>query len=200
MKFLAPLALGAALTSCGMLTNSVEWVDYGADPMQNPQYMEDMMAAGTPGPQHEALTSRAGTWNVAGKTWMGPGTEPMPMEAKARAQAILGGRYVVEDFRSDFMGMPFEGRLIQGYDNVTERYWSIWTDNMSTGPWISYGCEIEPGVLEYRGTAHDIMTPGGRKHRMTITDGADGDYTMRMYDTREGGGEFQTMELHYTRG
>ena len=52
MKFLPPLALCLLALSCSS-TEKVEWVDYGDDPMLNPQYMEDMTAAGTPGPQHE---------------------------------------------------------------------------------------------------------------------------------------------------
>ena len=36
--------------------------------------------------------------------------------------------------------------------------------------------------------------------RMTTTDNGDGSYTMKMFDTREDSGEFQSMELRYTRG
>lgn len=199
MKILLPTVLCLAAISCNS-TGGVEWVDYGEDPMQNPQYMADMMAAGAPGPQHEMLTARAGTWTVKGQMWEHPGAEAMPMDAKATTEVLLGGRYTVEDFRSDFMGMPFEGRLIQGYDNLSERYWSLWMDNMSTGGWLSYGVETAPGVIEYVGTATDILTPEGRTTRITTTNHDDGSYTMKMYDWREGEGEFQSMELHYTRG
>ena len=201
MKTLLPLVLSLSVIACSSTdkTGSVEWVDFGDDPMQNPAYMEAMAAAGTPGAPHEVLTSRAGRWKVDGKTWMAPGTEPMPMVATARTEVILGGRYVVEEFKSDFMGQPFEGRLTQGYDNVTQRYWSMWTDSMSTSCWVSYGTEVSPGVIEFRGTANDILTPNGRPTRMTTSMNEDGSYTMRMYDTRDGSEEFQSMELHYTR-
>jgi hypothetical protein len=178
----------------------VEGGDYGADPMQNPQYMADMTAAGTPGPQHKMLAGRAGSWKVAGKMWMEPGTEAMPMNATAKTQVLLGDRYIVEEFKSDFMGMPFEGRLFQGYDNLTQQYWSVWTDNMSTGYMISHGTETSPGKIEFEGTASDILTPNGRSMRMTTTTHSDGSYTMKMFDTRKDSGEFQSMELHYTRG
>lgn len=199
MKILAAFALSLTLASCNS-TDHVDWVDYGEDPMQNPQYMEDMLAAGTPGPQHQALTSRAGSWRVEGMMWMEPGADAMPMKATARTEVLIGGRYIVEEFKSDFMGMPFEGRLLQGFDNVSGEYWSVWTDNMSTNSYISRGTETSPGHVEFHGTATDILTPKGRPARITTTDNGDGSYTMKMFDTRENAGEFQTMELHYTRG
>ena len=199
MKFLTTLALSLAVFSCNS-PEHVDWVDYGEDPMQNPQYMADMAAAGTPGAEHAALANRAGSWNVTGKMWMEPGAEPMPMPATATTKVLLGGRYVVEEFKSDFMGMPFEGRLTQGFDNISGEYWSLWTDNMSTGYFISRGTETAPGHVEFHGTAKDILTPNGRPVRMTTTDNGDGSYTMKMFDTRGDGGEYQSMELHYTRG
>ena len=72
-------------------------------------------------------------------------------------------------------------------------------NSMSTGCWLAHGTETAPGVVEYFGTAEDILTPGGRMMRMTTTDNGDGSYTMRMYDRREGVDEFQSMELRYSR-
>ena len=199
MKLLAALTLTLALASCNATSNRVEWADYGEDPMANPQYMADSMSAGAPGAQHQALVSHVGTWNVSGQMWMSPDAEPMPMTATARIESILDGRYIVEEFKSDFMGMPFEGRLVQGYDNVAKRYWSLWTDSMSTGYMLSHGQETSPGTIEMRGTAVDILTPKGRPIRMTTTDNGDGTYTMRMFDTGFDGEECQSMELRYTR-
>lgn len=199
MKFLLPLTLCLAVLSCSS-PEGVEWVDYGEDPMQNPQYLTDMTAAGTPGPQHEALASRAGSWKIEGQMWMAPGADPTPMPATAETEVLLGGRYIVEEFRSTVMGMPFEGRLMQGYDNLNQRYWSLWTDNMSTAYWLSHGTETSPGEVEFTGTATDFLTPNGRPMRMTTTTNADGSYTMKMFDTSKDGGEFQSMELRYTRG
>jgi len=200
MKILLPLALSFSVLACSSTNSSVEWVDFGADPMQNPEYMTAMTASGAVGSQHELLAGRAGTWKVEGKMWMEPGGPAMPMNATAKTNVLLGGRYTVEEFRSDFMGMPFEGRLISGYDNLTEQFWCMWTDNMSTGYFMSHGDETSPGHIELEGTATDILTPNGRTTRMTTTNHDDGSYTMKMFDTREESGEFQSMELHYIKG
>ena len=198
MKILLPLGLLFAAASCAS-NGSVEWVDYGDDPMMNPQYIEDVTAAGTPAAQHEALAARAGTWQVEGKVWMAPGADSMPMIATAKVEVLLGGRSVLEEFKSNFMDMPFEGRLVQGYDNVTERYWCLWTDNMSTGYWLSHGTETSPGTIELKGTAIDLLTPKGRPVRMTTITREDGSYTMKMFDLNQEQGEFQSMELLYSR-
>jgi hypothetical protein len=187
-----------AVASC-QSPDRVEWVDYGEDPMQNPEFLADMAAAGTPGSQHAAIAARAGSWKAEGKVWMEPGSDPMPMVATARMDSLLGGRYLVEEFISDFMGTPFEGHLLQGYDNVTQRYWSLWIDSMSTGYWLSHGTETSPGRIELEGTATDILTPNGRPVRMTITSHGSDSYTMKMFDSHPEGGEYQSMELHYTR-
>ena len=198
MKYLPTLALWLTILSCN-LPERVEWVDYGEDPMQNPQYMTDMTAAGAPGSQHEALASRAGSWKIEGKMWMAPGEDSMPMPATATTKVLLGGRYIVEEFRSDFMGMPFEGRLLQGFNNLTQQYWSLWIDNMSTSYWLSHGTETSPGTVEFEGTASDLLTPKGRPVRMVTTTGDDGSYTMKMFDSHKDSGEFQTMEMRYVR-
>ena len=49
------------------------------------------------------------------------------------------------------MGTPFTGHGMTGYDNVTGKYWSTWTDSMSTGIMVSEGsCDAE-GVCTFIG-------------------------------------------------
>lgn len=200
LRFLAPLALAIAAASCSSTDQAaVQWVDWGDDPMANPAFMEAMMAAGALGPQHEALAAHAGAWQVEGAYWMAPGGEATPMTATAQIASLFGGRFIVEAFSSEMMGQPYEGQLMQGYDNVTQRYWSVWTDSMNTGAWIYYGNEVEPGVIEYRGTGHDVFAPTGRPTRLTVTADGDEGYTMHMYDHRPGVDEYVVMELNYSR-
>jgi hypothetical protein len=130
---------------------------------------------------------------------MAPGGEATPRTATAQIEALFDGRFIVEEFSSDMMGQPYEGRLMQGYDNITERYWSIWVDSMNTGAWVYYGHEVEPGLIEFRGTGHDVFTPTGRPARLTVTTDGDEGYTMHMYDHRPGVDEYVVMELVYRR-
>jgi len=197
---LTALALAAAaLTACQSSEQSINYVDYGDNHMENPQFMADMMAAGTPGEEHAELAKLVGTWKVSGHFLMAPDAEPWPTTANATVRTILGGRYIVEDYNSDFMGTPFNGMLIQGYNNVTEKYFTIWMDNMSTGATMSFGTEDENGVMTAKGTAYDIITPEGRPMRTVITEKSENEYVMDMYDHTPEGEEFRSMHLVYTR-
>lgn len=197
---LATLALAAAtLSACQSGEQSISWVDYGDDPMANPEFMQDWQAAGSPTEAHNYISKLAGTWNVTGHFWMKPGGEAMPTTATSTSRMILDGRYLMENYSSDFMGMPFNGVLIQGYDNIKEQYFTIWMDNMSTRPMMSEGTRDEEGTLTTTGHAYDVMTPNGRPMRTVITEKSENEYVMQMFDNTQTGEEFMSMELTYTR-
>lgn len=199
ISFLTLAFLGGMFAQKQMTPEEVEWKDFGENPMANPEFMKEWQASGTPGEAHAQLAKTAGEFTVDGKMWMGPGQDAMPTTATASRKMVLGGRYLIEEYKSDFMGMPFEGMLIQGYDNLHGENFSIWIDSMSTWPSISHGKWNDEGVLDLHGVMHDVMTPNGRPTRSTVTKGADGGGTMSMFDTLPDGGEFKVMELNYTR-
>lgn len=190
---------GGMVAQDQLQADEVEWVDYGEDPMANPKFMADLMTAGAPGENHKQMAESVGEFKVTGKMWMEPGAEAMPTTATASRKTVLGGRYVIEEYKSDFMGMPFEGMLIQGYDNLAGEHVSIWMDTWSTWPTISSGNHDDQGVLHLRGTMRDVMTPKGRPSHSAISGESQDGGTMSMYDTRPGGGEFKVMELTYER-
>ena len=179
--------------------DKVHWVDYGEDPMANPEFMNAMMQAGTPGPQHAELAKGVGHYRVETHYWMGPDQPAMPMDATANVEMILDGRYMVQEWKSDFMGMPFEGRLIMGFNNLTQEYWSLWIDSSSTGYSISTGKENENGDIVLHGMMHDPLTPHGRPYRSVSTQAQDGDFMFTMYDSTPDGGEFKVMEMKYIK-
>lgn len=190
---------GGMVVQDRMSPEDIVWKDYGEDPMANPQFMTDWTASAAVGEQHELLAKSAGEFDVKGKMWMSPDAEPMAMVATAKRHMILGGRYLVEEFKSDFMGMPFEGMMIQGYDNLAKEPFAIWIDSMSTWPSISRGKQGEDGVMHLEGIMKDVMTPGGRPSRSEVVDTEDGGGVMRMFDSLPGGGEYEVMELTYER-
>ena len=63
----------------------------------------------------------------------------------------LDGRVLIEEVTSSMMGMPFTGHGMTGYDNVTGKYWSTWTDSMSTGLMVSEGtCDAQDNLHLHR--------------------------------------------------
>lgn len=97
---------------------------------------------GQPGPVHEMLMARTGTWRVKIQITM-PDGEVLENSGIMQSEAVLDGRFITSLFKSSFMGQPFLGRSMDGYDNETQEYFSFWFDNTSTQ------------IIHYRGTSDD---------------------------------------------
>ncbi|MFT5289631.1 MAG: hypothetical protein ACI8PQ_002367 [Planctomycetota bacterium] len=161
--------------------------------------MADMMRLATPGQQHAELAKGAGKWDVSGKSYAGPGGEAMDMVATSEAEMIMGGRYRIEHFHSEFMGAPFDGMLIAGFDNLAGQHWTIWVDSMSTRYLADFGGMSDDDTLETHGTMRDSMTPDGRPSRTTVKHHNEDHYSMKMYDSLPDGTEWLAMEFEYRR-
>ena len=105
--------------------------------------MEEMMkkaeAAGTPGAAHKALEPLVGNWTAEVKSWMTPGAPPTVTQATAKSTWVMNGRFVQQEFTGDFMGKPFRGVSLTGYDNTKKKYSNVWIDDMHTSMFTSEG-------------------------------------------------------------
>ena len=165
-----------------------------------PEMMEEMMAnvaKGMPGPHHKEMARGVGEWEIDSKHWMAPGVGPSEAPAHATIETILGGRFLHEHFKMDFMGETFEGHLFLGYDNIQEQWQAVWMDSMTSGMMISTGEAQADGTQEMRGTMRDVRTPDGRPFRLWSKHNDDGTMTFRMYDTSPEGEEWMVMENTY---
>ncbi|MBT3316597.1 DUF1579 domain-containing protein [bacterium] len=159
-----------------------------------PLLAQDMMSDMSLGPEHNKQLERAGTWDVHSKMWMAPGMEPMEAAGVSVCEAVMGGRYTIDRYTSDFMGMTYEGLGLNGYDTTTKRYWSTWSDNMNTDIGIMWGTVDESGkVYTYHGDIHD------EKVKSVATKNDDGTVLFEMFMVGEDGTENKTMEMFYTR-
>src|SRR5262245_10930235 len=95
--------------------------------------MEFMQKYATPGPEHQVLKQLAGSWTCTVKMWMKPGAPAQESPATEEAKMIMGDRYLLQSVKGNFMGMPFEGSAVMGYDNLKKKYVGAWVDNMGTG-------------------------------------------------------------------
>jgi hypothetical protein len=93
--------------------------------------MAEMMKYASPGPGHEKLKAMEGKWKTVSKMWLAPG-EPTVTEGSSENRLILGGRYLEQRYQGTFMGQPFEGYGLTGYDNKKSVYTTLWVDNTST--------------------------------------------------------------------
>jgi hypothetical protein len=169
-----------------------------AAPPKDPM-MEAMAKNATPGPQHKMLKAWAGTWAIAGKMWMAPGKPPMESPSTAEVK-VLNDLWVTEDVKGEFMGKPFVGHGVHGYDNAKQKFVGSWVDNFGSYIMTSEGTPDASGkVINSVATELDVMTGKPSTVREVMTLDSDTKHTMTMYKTGPDGKEMKIMELVYTK-
>ena len=173
--------------------------DKKADPKME-EMMKKMEAAGTPGPAHKALDPLVGDWNAEVKMWMDPSAPPNVTKATAKSTWIMGNRFVQQEFKGEFMGKPFRGMSLTGYDNMKKQYNNIWIDDMSTGTFTAEGKPDDGGkVITFEGTyacpeTGELNKPSKQVYRILSRD----KHVFEMHDPSKSPNT-KTMEITYTR-
>jgi hypothetical protein len=158
------------------------------------------MKAAQVGIHHAHLKALAGSWEYTSKMWESPSAPPTESKGTCERSMILGDRYLYEDYKGDFMGMPFNGIGITGYDNINEQYQSAWMDNMSTAIMTGSGtCSDDGKKLTMKMFYTDPMTKKTGTMRMvsTLTDPTT--QLSEYYGEGPDGTEFKMMEFTMTR-
>ena len=88
-----------------------------AAPSDDPM-MQKWIEYGTPGAAHKALDPRVGKFTYEMKCWDSPGASPMTSKGTSEAKWIMNGRFIEEKVSGDWMGKPFNGTALVGYDNL----------------------------------------------------------------------------------
>jgi hypothetical protein len=168
-----------------------------ADAQAKAGEMEAYMKLIQPGEHHKRLGQMAGKWKTSGQLMM-PGQPPVEMGGTMEASWILGGRYLQELHTGSFMGQPFEGRSLDGYDNMTKEYFSTWVDNMGTGVLVYRGsCDDPCKVLTETAEGPDPMTGKVMKTKNVTTFVDPDTYRFEMYMVGGGkdGQDMKVMEM-----
>ncbi|PIF43839.1 uncharacterized protein DUF1579 [Chryseobacterium sp. 52] len=178
-------------------TDSATW-----KPVDSATAMKAWMEYATPGEMHKTLAAYDGNWTGATTMWMENGGKPMTSQSECTNKMIFGGRYQHSTYKGNFMGMPFEGMSIMGYDNAKKKFVSTWIDNMGTGIMHGEG-DWNPAKksIEFKGTMSDPARPGHDcdfREVYTFTDA--NNHMMEMYgpDSKTGN-EYKTMEIKFTK-
>jgi hypothetical protein len=166
-----------------------------APPAMGNADMEAMMKAASPGEPQKKLSRLAGDWAFTNTMWM-PGQPPMESKGTMHGVVLMGGRYVEHTWKGDMMGMPFEGRGTDGYDNVGKQYVSSWVDNMGTGIMYSIGsCDDAVKVCTYTADMWDPMSGKKTTSRSVITWLDDNTFKNEMFSPGPDGKEAKMMEI-----
>ncbi len=191
-----------SVTALALLLAGPVAAQEAAGPKMTPEMqamMEAFQKAGTPGAQHQQLASTAGTYDLSVKAWHAPGTEPTTDTGTATRKMILGNRVMVEEVNSQMMGQPYSGQGLHGFDNVTGKYWSTWSDSMSTGLMVSEGTCDAKLACTYTGTYHDPVTKQPQTSRMTTRWTDKSTEVFEMYGPGSDGKEAKMMEITYKK-
>ncbi len=195
--------VGTILTATAMLLATLALAQEGDEhPQMTPEQMVEMeayMIAGTPGAPHEALASTTGSYDLEIKSWHEPGGPPMEETGTATRTMGLDGRVLMEDVTASMMGMSFTGHAMMGYDNVSGKYWSTWTDSMSTGMMVSEGACDAKQSCTFTGSWNDPITKGPVTMRMTSWWTSPTTQIFEMYGPGKDGKEVKMMEMTYTK-
>ncbi len=166
--------------------------------------MDEWMKSMMPGKEHARLAKAVGTWDGALKMWMMPGAPASESTCVSEFKSILGGRYIecITTGMMDMGGqkMPFEGRGLYGFNNVTKKYESTWIDNMGTGFMNATGSVSEDGaVMNWTATCADPMTGQMMTMREVDTHKDANSSVLEMFGPGPDGKEFRMMEITYSR-
>ena len=194
---------GAALTAAAVFVAGLALADNKTAPAAaapSAEAMKKMEQAMAPSAAHKALEPFVGEWKAEVKAWMAPGQPPTESKGTAKATWILDGRYVQEEFTGDFMGQPFRGVSLTGYDNVREKYRSMWVDNMSTTMVTTEGdFDAASKTLTLNGDYACAMTGDKHKQAKLVSRIVNKDkHVFEMHDPTLGANS-KIMEITYTR-
>ena len=171
---------------------------------QEPLAKEEMRAiwkrAMTPGPQHELLASRAGTWQLETRLWFEPGQPPVTSHGTSRMSMILGGRFLEEEVTSQTLEGEFHGLGLTGFDNVTGQFVSSWVDTMTTTIMTMTGSRDASGrTLTMTGSFIDPVTGLHKTMRIATRTVSADKHVTDFFELGPDAQERKVMQLTYTR-
>jgi len=86
-----------------------------------------------PGPEHELLKKREGTWDTTMKAG------GMEYKGTVTFKMELGGLWLVGSLESDLGGQKFSGKSLDTYDAGKKKFVGVWADSMGTTPMLMEG-------------------------------------------------------------
>jgi len=153
----------------------------------------------TPGDAHKTMAGMVGSWETVITNYMDP-AQPAEEKGSSVFSMEMGGRYIIEKAEGNFMGMPFQGMGVHGYDNALKKYVSTWIDNMGTGIMTSTGSSTDGGkTINFSGMNVDPMSGKEQGHRSVMHMMSADQYHFEMYGPGMDGKEMKLFEITYNR-
>jgi hypothetical protein len=156
-----------------------------------------------PLPQHKIMAQQEGEWD-ADITMTMPGSDGKPTASKSKGtetNRLIGGKWLISDFKGEFFNAPFEGHGQNGYDSKKGKYVATWVDTMSTHIDLMEGTYDEKSkTLTLNAESEDPSTGKPMKLRLETQFKEDGTRVFTEYVQTEGQKEFvKFLEITYTK-
>ncbi|EMY77594.1 PF07617 family protein [Leptospira weilii serovar Ranarum str. ICFT] len=102
---------------------------------------------------HKELESLVGNWKGVGQMMFEEGkiTDESPIAGTMKL--VLGGRFILHEYKGSYAGEPLEGIAIYGYHIDKKRYESAWIESFGMGTGILFS-EVISGATERSFTGH----------------------------------------------
>ena len=150
--------------------------------------------AATPEKEHEWLAQLAGEFTTDAEAVFSPELPPFKCSGTATARTV-GGFWIVNEHKSEPMGVPMLGIMTVGYDPAKKKFVGTWVDSMTSHMWKYEGSLDKTGkilTLEAEGPSmtdpskmgkyRDVIEVKSDDHRVLTSamQGADGKWTTFM--------------------
>ena len=188
----------ALLCLAGCHNNSSTAMSNPMASMSPEQVERNMIEAGMLTERHGVLKTLAGEWNAKAKFWMDPSQAPELSKGRASSYTIYGGRFLKTNYSGSFMGKPFEGQAMMGYDNVNNQYFTSWIDSMSTMMMTSSGDMLGSDKIVLTSSTTCPMTRETTQGEEILTIINDNHYRWEAYQI-QGSDKIKMMEIDYHR-
>ena len=184
----------AVLAILGVLTSSGAYTPM-ASPAQGPPEVK-------PTDEHKLLAKDVGVWDGTMKMFMegpdGPATTSKGVETNT---LMVGGLWVVSNYKGEFAGKPFEGSGVNGYDPRKKKFVGTWADSMTPELMLLEGTYDEAAkalTLLSEGTGED-----GKPVSMKMVSQYKGEdekvFTLSVKNEETEGKWMKMMEIGYKR-
>jgi len=153
--------------------------------------------------QYKILALSEGEWD-ADVTMTMPGPDGKVTTSKSKgmeSNRLLGGKWLISDFKGEFFNTVFEGHGQNGYDTKKAKYVATWVDTMSTHIDFMEGTYDEKTkTLTLNADTEEPNSGKPMKLRLETQFKEDGTRVFTEYVQMEGQKEFaKFMEVTYTK-
>ncbi len=151
-----------------------------------------------PGPDQEVLKMQAGTWDATIESFMAPGAPASVSKGVETNTLGMGGLWLVTDVTSEFMGIPFQGHGVTGWDPAKKKYVGTWVDSMSTGLSLSEAA-YDPATKTVTGTMEGPDMEGRIVKTKSVMEFKGDTRVFSMYQPGPDGKDAIGMRITYTK-